>query len=245
VRITAQLIRARDDRHLWSEKYERDVSDVLTLQGELAQAIASQIQVKLTAQQRTTFAGARTVNPQAYEAYLEASFFRNTTSQAGLDKSIQLFSKAIELDPLYAQGYAGLSESWCILGIRGDRSSAEVYAKARAAAVKALELDETLAEAHTVLADVKKGYDWDWAAAEAEYKRALELNPSHSRAHQWYADYLSKMARHEEAIAEARRGRELDPISANSNAMLGMILYRARRYDDAILACQKTLEFNP
>ena len=245
VRITAQLIRASDDRHLWSEKYERDVSDVLALQGEVAQAIAGRIQIKLTAQQRTNFAGAPTVNPEAYEAYLEASFFRNTTTQAGLDKSIQLFSKAIELDPLYAQGYAGLSESWCFLGIRGDRSSAEVYAKARAAAVKALELDETVAEAHTVLADVKKGYDWDWAAAEAEYKRALELNPSHSRAHQWYADYLSKMARHEEAIAEARRGRELDPISANSNTILGMILYRARRYDDAILACQKTLEFNP
>ena len=245
VRITAQLILVRDDRHLWSEKYERDLSDVMTLQAEVAQAIAGQIQIKLAPQEHASVARARLVNPRADEAYLEGSYFRNKVTEEGLDKAIQLFTNAIELDPGYAQGYAGLSITYCLLGITGLRPSGEVYPKARAAAVKALELDETVAEAHNSLADVKKGYDWDWAGAEAEYKRALELNPSYSMAHAWYAEYLSKMGRHQEAIAEASQARQLDPIAPSSNTILGMILYRARRYDEAIEACQKALEFDP
>ena len=242
VRITAQLIQARDDRHLWSEKFERDLGDVLKLQGEVAEAIAGQIQIKLTPQEHAILARARPVNPQAFEAYLAGNYFRNKMEG---DKSIELFTKAIELDPDYAQGYAGLSMSYVSLGIFGLRPSGEVYPKARAAAMKALELDETVAEAHVTLADVKKGYDWDWAGAEAEYKRALELNPSYSMAHALYADYLSKMRRHEEAIAEARQARKLDPISVPANVVLGMTLYRARRYDEAMGACQKALELDP
>jgi tetratricopeptide (TPR) repeat protein len=228
VRITAQLIRARDDRHLWSEAYERDLGDVLALQGEVAQAIAGRIQIKLTPQEHAILARVRPVNPQAYEAYLEGGFFRNKLTEDGLRRSIERFTRAIELDPAYAQGYAGLSHSYYVLGIQGLRPSGEAYPKARSAAMKALELDETIAEAHNTLAEVKKGYDWDWAGAEGEYKRTLELNPSYSGG---YADYLSKMGRHKEAIAEARRMRELDPISVGSNTGLGMILYRARRYD--------------
>ncbi len=245
VRITAQLIRARDDRHLWSEKYERDLGDIVTLQGEVAQAIAGQIQIKLTPQEHTSLARARPVRPQAYEAYVKGTYFLNKLTEAGLYKSIEFFSQAVELDPAYAQAYAGLSQSYVYLGIFGLRPSGEVYPKARAAAMKALQLDETVAEAHNTLADVKKGYDWDWVAAEVEYKRALELNASYSRAHSWYADYLSKMGRLGEAIAEAGRARELDPISVNSNTLLGIILYRARRYDEAIRACQKALELDP
>jgi TolB-like protein/DNA-binding winged helix-turn-helix (wHTH) protein/Tfp pilus assembly protein PilF len=245
VRITAQLIRARDDRHLWSGKYERDLGDIVTLQGEVAQAIAGQVQIKLTPQEHTSLARARPVRPQVYEAYLKGSYFLNKLTEAGLYKSIEFFSQAVELDPAYAQGYAGLSQSYVYLGIFGLRPSGEVYPKARAAAMKALQLDETVAEAHNTLADVKKGYDWDWVAAETEYKRALELNPSYSRAHSWYADYLSKMGRPGEAIAEAERARELDPISVTSNTLLGIILYRARRYDEAIRACQKALELDP
>jgi len=245
VRITGQLIRARDDRHLWSEKYERDLGDIVTLQGEVAQAIASQIQIKLTPQEHTNLARARPVRPQAYEAYLKGTYFLNKLTEASLYKSIEFFSQAITLDPAYAPAYAGLSQSYVYLGIFGLRPSGEVYPQARAAAMKALQLDETVAEAHNTLADVKKGYDWDWVAAEAEYKRALELNASYSRAHSWYADYLSKMGRHDEAIAEAKRARELDPISVNSNTLLGMILYRARRYDESREACQKALELDP
>jgi TolB-like protein/DNA-binding winged helix-turn-helix (wHTH) protein/Flp pilus assembly protein TadD len=245
VRITAQLIQARDDRHLWSGKYERDLSDILTLQGEVAQAIAAQIQVKVKPQKQTSVARARPVNPQAYEAYLEGSFFWNKDTQEGLDKSIELFTRSIQFDSTYAQAYAGLSQSYCLLGIYGIRPSGEAYQKARVAALKALGLDETIAEAHTMLADIKKGYDWDWTGAEAEYKRALELNPSYSLAREWYAEYLSKMERHEEAIAEARRARQLDPVTANSNIILGLVLYRARRYDESLVAVQKALELHP
>ncbi len=242
VRITAQLIRARDDRHLWAESFERDVHDVLTLQGEVAQAVARQIQVKLTAEQQTTLARARPVNPQAHEAYLKGNYFLRPDR---LDKSIEFFNQAIALDPGYAQAYAGLSLANVYLGIFGLIPSGEAYPPAKVAAMKALELDETLAEAHNALADVKKGYDWDWAGAETEYKRALELNPSDALAHSWYADYLSKMRRHEEAVAEARRARELDPISASRTAVLGMFLYRAHRYDEAIETCYKALELDP
>jgi TolB-like protein/DNA-binding winged helix-turn-helix (wHTH) protein/Flp pilus assembly protein TadD len=244
VRITAQLVQARDDRHLWSENYEGDLGDVLRLQEEVAQAIAGRIQGKLAPQEHTSPPRARPVNPQAYEAYLKGSFFRNKLTEEGLEKSIELFTQAIELDPPYAQSYAALSQSYVYLGIFGFRPSEAVYPKARAVAMKALERDETLAEAHAALADVKKGYDWDWAGAEAEYKRALELNPSYSLAHAWYADYLSKRGRHEEAIAEARRARELDPISVGRTAFLAAILYRARKYDEAIGACQKALELD-
>jgi TolB-like protein/Tfp pilus assembly protein PilF len=245
VRITAKLVQACDDRHLWSEKYERALGDVLTLQGEVAQAIADQIQVKLTSKEHASLAHIRSINPQAHEAYFKGSFFRNKWTEEGLDKSIQYLSEAIELEPAYAQGYAGLSLSYCALGIFGIRPARDVYPKARAAAMRALDLNETVAEAHISLADVKKGYDWDWPGAEAEYKRALNLNPSYAIGHMWYADYLSKMGRHSDAIAEATRARELDPISVDSNAFLGFILYRARRYDEALKACQKGVELDP
>src|SRR5580704_314611 len=245
VRITAKLVQACDDRHLWSEKYERALDDVLTLQCEVAQAIADQIQIKLTSQEHASLARVRPINPQAHEAYFKGSFFRNKWTEEGLDKSIQYLSEAIELEPAYAQGYAGLSLSYCALGIFGIRPAREVYPEAKAAAMRALELDETVAEAHISLADAKKGYDWDWLGAEAEYKRALDLNPSYAIAHMWCADYLSKMGRHADAIAEAMRARELDPISVDSNAFLGFILYRARRYDEALTACQRAVELDP
>ncbi len=245
VRITAQLIRASDDRHLWSEKYERDLGDALKLQGEVAEAIAGQIEIKLTLQEHTTLLRARHVNPRAYEAYVEGSYFGSKVSEDSLNKSVALLTQAIELDPNYAQGYAGLSHSYYVIGMLGLRPAGEAYAKAKAAAEKALELDPTVAEAHNTLAEVNRGYDWDWAAAEAEYRRALELNPSYSLAHSGYAGVLSNMGRHEEAIAQVRRARELDPISVSSNTALGRILFRARRYDDSITACQKAVELDP
>jgi TolB-like protein/DNA-binding winged helix-turn-helix (wHTH) protein/Flp pilus assembly protein TadD len=242
VRITAQLIQARDDRHLWSEKYDRDLKDILAIQGEVAQAVAGQVRAKLTPEQRADFARSRPVNPQAYEAYLEGSFLRASSPQ-GLEKSVALFTKAIEIDPAYAQGYAGLATSYCALGIFGLRPSAEAYSKAKSAVRKALELDELSAEAHNALADIRKGYDWDWVGAEAEYKRALELNPSYAFARRWYAEFLSKMGRHEEAISEARRAREDDPVSGG-NTVLAMVLYRARKYDEAQAVCRKVLELH-
>src|SRR5439155_8328658 len=163
------------------------------LQGEVAQAIVDQLQIKLTPQEHSKLSQAHGILPEAYEAYLKGIFFRNKWTEKGLFKSIELFTEANQLDPTYARSYAGLSQSYCALGILGSLPAAEVYPKARAAAIKALELDETVAEAHTCLADVRKGFDWDWAGAQAEYKRALELNPSDAVAHAWYADWLSKL----------------------------------------------------
>ena len=245
VRITAQLIRARDDRHLWAEKYERILGDILILQSEVARAIVGQLQIKLTPQEHRRLSHAHSVVPEAYEAYLQGIFFRNKWTEEGLFKSIALFTEANRLDSTYARGYAGLSLSYCALGILGSLPAAEVYPKARAAAVKGLELDETVAEAHISLADVKKAFDWDWAAAQTEYKRALELNPSDAMAHAWYADWLSKQGRYREAVAEAGRARELDPVSVDRNSFLGLILYRSRRYQEALVACRKALELDP
>jgi tetratricopeptide (TPR) repeat protein len=245
VRITAQLIRAGDDRHLWSEKYDRDLGDTLKLQGEVAEAIAHQIKIKLTDQEQTTFQRQRHVNPRAFEAYAEGMYFGSRVSADSLNKSVALLTQAIELDPDYAQGYAGLSHSYYVMGMLGLRPAGEAYPKAKAAAEKALHMDPSLAEAHNTLAEVKRGYDWDWAAAELEYKRALEFNPSYSLARSGYAGVLSNLGRHEEAIAQARRARELDPVSVSGNTALGRIFFRARRYDDSIRACQKAVELDP
>jgi TolB-like protein/DNA-binding winged helix-turn-helix (wHTH) protein/tetratricopeptide (TPR) repeat protein len=244
VRVTAQLIDARDDRHIWSESYERNVVDVLTLQSEVAQAIADQVRVKLTSEQHASLARVHRVNAGSLEAYLKGSLFLNQ-GMGSLDKSVEYFSEAIHLDPANAQAYSGLSQSYLMIGIFGLRPSQEVYPKARAAAMKAIEIDATNADAHGVLAEIAIGHDWDWAAAESEYKRALELNPSSSVIHAWYADYLSMTGRHDEAIAELRRSHQLDPVSIVNEAFFGFVYYRARRYDEAIAVCRKALELAP
>jgi TolB-like protein/Tfp pilus assembly protein PilF len=245
VRITAQLVRTRDDRHLWTEKYERDLGDILMLQSEVAQAISGQLQIKLTPQEHSRLSQGHSVLPEAYEAYLRGVFFRNKWTDKSLFKSIELFTEANRLDPTFARGYAGLSQSYCALGILGSLPAFEVYPKAKAAALRALELDETVAEAHNSLADVRKGFDWDWAAAQAEYERALELNPSDAMTHMWYADWLSKMGRHAEAVAKAGRARALAPVSVDCCSFLGLILYRSRRYQEALAECRKAIELDP
>ena len=244
VRVTAQLIDARDDRHIWSESYERNVVDVLTLQSEVAQRIADQLRVKLTSEQHASLARVHRVDARSLEAYLKGSLFLNQ-GMGSLDKSVEYFSEAIQLDPANAQAYSGLSQSYLMIGIFGLRPSKEIYPKARAAAMKAIEIDPTTADAHGVLAEIATGYDRDWAVAELEYKRALQLNPSSSAIHTWYADYLSLMGRHDEAIAELHRSHELDPVSIVSEAFFGFLYYRARRYDEAIAVCQKALELVP
>lgn len=244
VRITAQLIRAEDDRHLWSEKYERDITDVLAVQSEVARAVAGQIQIKLTPQQQTHLARTSPVNPEAFEAFLKGSFFLQKGIQ-GIGKSAEFFKRAIELDPLQAESHAGLAEALCYAGIFGFRPSAETYPEARAAALKALALDESNAGAHNALADVKKGYDWDLPGAEAEYKRALRLNPSHLLTRMWYAESLTRLGRYQEAFEQSGLALALDPVSPNSQANRGMIFFRARRYDEAIRASQQALDLDP
>jgi serine/threonine protein kinase/TolB-like protein/Flp pilus assembly protein TadD len=245
VRITAQLIEAATDRHLWSESYERDLRDVLTLQREVARAIANQIQIKLTPQEQARLANAGSVNPEAYDTYLKGRYYQEKRTEEGLKKSIEYFEQAIAKDPNYAPAYSGFADSYSYLGNHGFFPPNEASPRAKAAAAKALEMDESLAEAHTSLAYVKMNYDWDWVGAGKEYRRAIELNPGYTKAHSLYAWYLAAQGRFGEAIAEMKRALELDPLSLYDNTNLGWHLRMARRYDEAIEQLRMTLDMDP
>ena len=244
VRITAQLIRAQDDRHLWSGKYERGFTDLLDLQSEVARAIAAQIQITLTPQERTYLTRSRPVNPDAYKAFLRGKFFLHQ-GMRGVTRSVELFRQATDLDPFQAESYAGLAEALCYARIFGLSPSGETHAEARAAALQALQLDDSNAGAHNALASVKEGYDWDWAGAEAEYLCALQLNPSRLLTRLWYAAFLAHMGRYSEAIEESGRALALDPISPIAHNNRAMVFFRARRYDEAIGAAREALELDP
>ena len=245
VRITAKLIHAPTDTHLWAESYERDLRDVLALQDDVARAIASQIRIKLTPQEQVRLASARPVNPEAHEAYLKGRYFWNKRTEEGLKKSLEYFQKAIDVDPNYALGYAGLADSYGILGNNGHLPPRETHPKAKAAALKALELNDNVAEAHSTLAAVMEEYDFDWAGAEKQHKRAIELNPNCATAHHYYAWHLAHRERVEESITEIKRAQELDPLSLIINMNVGRMLYYGRRYDEAIEQYRKTLEMDP
>jgi TolB-like protein/Flp pilus assembly protein TadD len=244
VRITAQLIHALDDRHLWSGRYERELREILQLQAEIAESIGSQIH-KLLDPELGHLAGARQVHPQAYEACLKGTFFRDKMTPADLEKSTEFFLQAISLDPAYARAYAELSQSYFYLGLFGVAPCTEAFLKAKASAAKALELDETIAAAHNALAAIHILYDWDWAAAEAACRRAVELRPGDSMTRVHLADYMSIRGRHDEAIAEYKFVLELDPISRVCLGHFGLILYRARRYDESIAQCLSALDIDP
>ena len=244
VRITAQLIRASDDRHLLSEQYERELIDILVLQREIARAVAASIKVKLTPRERTSPSPVHKVNPEAYQAYLKGSFFLHK-GVPGIARSIEYFKQSIELDPLQAEVHAGLAEALCYAGIFGLRPSAETYPEAHTASMKALELDPLNAGAHNVLANVKQGYEWDLDGAGKEYRRALELNPSHLLTRLWYAEHLTRVGRFDEAVAESERAVALDPISPLSLNNRAMVFFRTRRYDEAIRFSQQALDLDP
>ncbi len=244
VRISAQLIQALDDRHLWSGRYERDLREVLQLQAEIAESIASQIH-KLVDPGPQPLAEVRPVHPQAFEAGLKGNFFRDKMAPADLEKSVECFHQAIGFDPSYARAYADLSQSYFYLGLFGMASPNKVFPKAKANALKALELDETVTAAHNALAAIYILYDWDWAAAEAECSRAVELSPGDSMTRAHLADYMSIRERHGEAIIQYQRALELDPISRVCIGHFGLILHRARRYSESIAQCQRALEIDP
>ena len=244
VRITAQLIRASDDRHLLSEQYERELIDILALQGEVARAIADSIKIKLTPGEQTSLTRTRRVSPEAYEAYLNGEYFLHKLSP-GIARSIEYFKQAINLDSSQSEAYAGLAEALCYAGIFELRPSAETFPEARTAALRALELDPSSASAHNALGNVKQGYDWDLAGAEAEYRRALQLNSSHLLTRTWYAEYLTRAGRFEDAITESGHALELDPVSPLSHGNRAMVFFRSRRYNEAIQSSQKALDLDP
>jgi serine/threonine protein kinase/Tfp pilus assembly protein PilF len=239
VRIAAQLIDARNDRNLWTESYQSDLSDVLSLQGNVARAIAGEIRVQLTPQESASLSKSRTVNPRAYESYLQGRYFWNKRTPKDLNAAVKSFNQAIGIDPTYARAYAGLADSYATLGNNRLLPPDEAFPKAKAAAEKALSLDEGLAEAHASLAFAHWNYDFDWDVIDREYKRAIELDPGYATAYHWYSGYLSGMGRHSEAIAAVKKARELDPLSPRINANVGFILYFARQYDNAIEELQR------
>jgi eukaryotic-like serine/threonine-protein kinase len=241
VRITAQLIHAPTDTHLWAESYERDLRDILTLQDEVALDIANQIKVRLTPTEQSLLSRSAPVDPQAYQAYLEGVFYWNMRTQEGLNKGIKYFREAIDKDPRYALAYAGLAESYVVLAGYRIVSGKEAFPVAKEAALKALEINEALAEAHAALAIVRLCYDFDWGAAENEIRRAIELNPNYATAHDWHAFVLVSLGRLEEAISEEKRAQELDPLSQAINDDLGYYLYLAEDNDQAIIQLRKTL----
>ena len=247
VRITAELVQVATDRHLWAETYESQLGDVLGLQSRVASAIVNEIRVNLTPEEQQRLASTRSVSGESYEDYLKGRYYWNKRSQESLIKAIGYFQSAIEKDPNYALAYAGLADCYSIIGsaIIGTVPSQDVAPKAKAAAMKALQLDDTLAEAQTSLATVHFNYDWDWTGAASGFQRAIELNPSYATAYQRYSLYLMAMGKTDESLAQMTRARDLEPLSISMNFSLGWRLYMARKYDYAIEQLQNTLELDP
>jgi len=247
VRITAQLIQASDDRHLWSQSYEGELRDALALQNKVARAIAEQIQINLRPKEQVALRNEKAVNPEAYEAYLKGRYFWNKRTGDGLRKAIDYFNQALEKDSTYAQAYTGLADSYALLGDweYGGMAPKEAFPKAEAAATKALQLDDTLGEAHTSLAFCLDLYDWNWDSAEVEFKRAIELNPGYATAHHWYSWHLAVLGRKDEAIAEMRKAAALDPLSLIISADLAEVLLVARLYQQSIQQSLNTIAMDP
>jgi TolB-like protein/Tfp pilus assembly protein PilF len=244
VRVSAQLIEATPERHLWANSYDRQVSDVLALHGEMARTVAKEIKVLLTPQEETRLASARAVNPAANEAYFQGRYFLDRRTKENLDTALADFQHAIELDPAFAPAYAGLSEVYLSLVMYDPTRQTELLAKARAASLKALELDDSLSAAHYTLA-VNRLAAWDWSGAEAEYRRAIEVNPSNASAHWWYADLLIFQGRMTQADRELQRAEELNPASLEIYAAGTAFFYYARRYEEFIQRCHGWVKRNP
>jgi TolB-like protein/Flp pilus assembly protein TadD len=248
VHVNAQLVQGANERHLWAKSYDRQLRDSVTLEEEIARAIAEEIQVRLSRDEQTRLASVHPVNPEAHELYLKGRYYWNKRTPETLKKSLEYFQQAVDTDPSYAPGYAGLADAYAMLGAGDYRvlPPKDAYPKAEAAATKALELDSTLAEPHTALAWSKMVFDWDWQGAERDFKQAIELNPNYANAHHWYALYLSVTGRHTEAIAEDRKAESLDPLSLIISADVGQeALGPAGLYDQEMEQCQKTLEMDP
>lgn len=244
VRITAQLIEASTDRHLWAETYDRDMKDVLALQREVADAIVQQVQVRLTPEQKAKFSSSRQVNPKAYEDFLKGRYYWNKRTADSLSTALGYFQQTVKEDPTYAPAYAGMADTYDLLGGYGILPAPEAMQKAKDAAHAALRIDDKLAEGYTSLAGVKFFY-LDWDGVEQDFQRAIALNPGYANAHHWYGLYLAAAGRNDEAVTQMKLAQRLDPLSLIINANLGFCLYLGRHYDEAIVQLKKTLELDP
>jgi TolB-like protein/Tfp pilus assembly protein PilF len=245
VRVNIELINAATEAHLWAETYDQSLTDIFAVESEIATNVANALQAKLTGLEQHAIVARPTENSEAYQLYLKGRYFRNKLTPEGLQKAIEYFQQAIEKDPAYALAYAGLADGYGNLGL-GLLPPREMWPKAKAAALKAREIDDNLVEAHVALGWVSFTYDWDWPAAEKHFERALALNPA-SRAtyYPWYSLYLGILGRSDEAVAEAKRALDRDPVSPVTNSNLAEQLLLARRFDEVIEQCRKTLEMDP
>jgi len=248
VRVTAQVVQVNPEAHLWAERYDRPLGDAVTLQGELAREIAEAIRVRLTPDEQNRLTGVRPANHEAHEAFLRGRYFWSKRTEAGTQKAVEYFQQAIEKDPNYAVAYSGLADSYISLALPEAMQEVlpanQAFPQARAATDKALQIDDKLAEAHATLAHIQFPYDRDWAAAEREFRRALDLNPNYANAQQWYALSLMWQSRLDDSLHQIKRAQELDPLSLVINANLGFILTSAQQYDQAIEQFRKTLEMD-
>lgn len=245
VRVTVQLVSVRDGAPLWAGTFDERFTDIFAVQDQISEQVARALTLSLSSAERELLTKHYTEDSEAYRLYLKGRFFWNKRTVEGLKKGISYFDEAVDKDPSYALAYVGLADSYSLLSDYGGLPPKEAYPRAKRAALRAVELDERLAEAHATLAYIKTGYDWDWPGAEEGFRRAIELNPNYETAHQWYAEYLSGMGRHQEAIAEIRRAREINPLSLIINAVEVSVLCIAREYDQGISQGQKALEMDP
>jgi serine/threonine protein kinase/Flp pilus assembly protein TadD len=243
--ISAELVDVQNNRHLWDDKYTRKLTEILVLQEEITRQISDQLRIRLTGEDKKRLNKRHTSNTEAYQLYLKGRYFWNKRTEKDMTKSIEYFQQAIEKDPNYALAYAGLADSYNMLARYDFLPPKEGFPRGKASALKALELDDTLTEAHTSLGHAQLFYDWDWFGAEREFRRAIELSPNYATAHFWYASYLSAIGRHDQAIPRIIRAQELDPLSLIINTIVGRTFYFARRYDQAIEQLRKTLELDP
>jgi len=243
--ISVELVDAKDGSAIWSHQYVQKLADVFTLQEDISKEISDRLRLKITRAEKERLARRSTANADAYRAYLKGRFYWNKRTKEGLLKGLESFEKAIESDPGYAQAYSGVADSYTLLGRYSYLPPKEAMPKGKEAALKALEIDDTLGEAHNSLAFVKRYYDWDWIGAEKEYQRAIELSPNYATAHHWFGLHLAQMGRFDEAMKEIQRAIELDPLSIIINTNVAWIYYFARQYDQAIGQFRKTLDMDP
>jgi eukaryotic-like serine/threonine-protein kinase len=242
--IRAELVDARDDTHVWGEEYNRRLSDILAVQEEITREISGKLRQRLTGEEKKRLTRRYTENAEAYGLYLRGRYHWNKRTAEGLQEGIGYFQQAIAKDPTYALAYAGLADCYAILFNYGGLASSETLPKAKATALKALEIDDTLAQAHATLGLTHEMYDWDFPAAEKEFRRAIELDPKYPTAHHWYGLLLSALGRPEESIAEAGRAYEVDPLSPIISNLRAAVSYNARLYDQSIEAARKTIELD-
>ena len=246
VRVNVQLIKAANDSQVWAETFDRKLTDIFSVESDVAKAIADQLRAHITRREEQVIAAKPTKNIEAYDAYLRGRYFWNKRTSDGIKHAIEHFQQSIERDPDFALGHAGLADSYIALTFYNFAAPHETMPKAKESAIKALALDDTLAEAHASLAHILMNYDWNWSAAEKEFKRSIELKPDYATAHEWYAiHYLTATGRFEEAVQEMKRALELEPASLVMNTFMGATLYYAGRYDEAIDQCRRTIEMDP